>query len=99
MVYIYYDGHGNISPVLHTSKKQDIENKNCFEYTEEEYKFNDMDLMNNYIYNTATNKIEKKLQLILNTRDVKQEQLNKQKKEIEDLKSVVEKLINKEQEG
>lgn len=99
MVYVYYDDYGNISPVLHTSKKQDIENKNYFEYTEENYKFNDMDLMNNYIYNTATNKIEKKLQLILNARDVKQEQLDKQEKEIEDLKSVVEKLINKEQEG
>ena len=95
MVYVFYDEHGNISPVLHTSKKQNIENKNCFEYTEENYKFNDMDLMNNYIYNVATNKIEKKLQLILNTRDVKQEQL---KKEIEDLKSIVAKLMSKEQE-
>lgn len=95
MVFIYYDEHGNISPILHTSKKQNIENKFYLEYTEEEYKFNDMDLMNNYIYNATTNKIEKKLQLILNTRDVKQEQLDEQAKEIEDLKSVVEKLINK----
>ena len=66
MVYVYYDEHGNISPVLHTTKKQNIENKNYLEYTEENYKFNDMDLMNNYIFNAATNKIEKKLLEILN---------------------------------
>lgn len=98
MVLIYYDNRGNIGPILHTvSKTQILEDKDVLEMLETEYaeNYTDMDLMNNYIYNATTNKIEKKLQLILKPKDTTQEQIDKQAKEIEELKNLVASLNNK----